>query len=648
MKLTSVLLYASCLMAGSVYAKAETHVYNWKTTWGEAAPDNFTRKVITNNGEYPWPAIRVKKGDRVILNLTNGLPDQNTSIHFHGLFQHGTNQFDGVPMLTQCEIPPNETMTYNFTVPDQVGTYWYHSHTSGQYMDGFRGVFIIEDTDKPPFDYDEEVLITVSDWYHDLVQDLSTTFLNLFNPTGAEPIPQNVLMNDTLNHTWNVKPDTTYLVRLINIGGFLSQYFWIEDHTMTIVAVDGIYVEPNETSYIYITAAQRYDVLVHTKNDTSRNYAIMQSMDQDMLDTMDGVEHVNATNRMIYNKDAPIPEEAFSDNYIDDLFDDFYLQPKEKQEIYSDYDYQIKIDVVMDNLNDGINYAFFNNITYMAPKVPTLGTVLSADKNLTTNELIYGPNTNPFVLNKGEIVEIVLNNNDTGKHPFHMHGHTFQVVERGPDYTDASGPIPYNESAPYEAPEYPMIRDTLYVRPQSYFRLRFKADNPGVWFFHCHIDWHLLQGLAIVLIEDPEGIRANESALSQNWKDVCAANLVPIEGNAANNTKNFLDLTGQNLQVKSLPDGFTTKGIVALVFSCIAGFLGCVVICWYGMADIPDMEEKVYDELSPEERKMLDAEKDDEDEDEDEGSSSHKEGSSASEKSDKKPETTTQTAADKL
>lgn len=65
-------------------------------------------------------------------------------------------------------------------------------------------------------------------------------------------------------------------------------------------------------------------------------------------------------------------------------------------------------------------------------KSPSLYTVLSThgNTNLTTNELIYGTNTNSFVLQGDEVVEIILNNMDPGKHPFHLHGHNFQVISR--------------------------------------------------------------------------------------------------------------------------------------------------------------------------------------------------------------------------
>lgn len=588
-------------------AAAATHNYKWDVSFITANPDGMyeTADVIACNGQYPWPDIHVNKGDRVIVEVTNNLGIANTSVHFHGLFQENSTQFDGVPNLTQCEIPPGETMIYNFTVPDQVGTYWYHSHSKGQYMDGMRGAFIIHDSENPYADqYDEEVVLSVAEWYHKNITVLTASFLDLYNPTGAEPIPQSLLFNGTMNGTWDVKPDTTYYMRIINEGGFVSQYLYLEDHTFTVVAIDGVYVEKNETEMLYITVAQRYDVLIKTKNDTSKNYAFMQKFDDTMLDVIPDDLLLNVTNTISYSSNNDDPEEYIVDEL--NFLDDYWLTPIDEDfyEPYDEPDHQIVIDVVMDNLGNGINYAFFNNITYTTPKVPTLGTVFSAPEDQITNPQIYGDNTHAIVLQKDEIVEIVLNNNDTGTHPFHLHGHVFEVYERGPDYSDEDAPVPYNASAPFTPRERPAFRDVLYVRPQSYFVIRFKASNPGVWFFHCHIEWHLLQGLALTLIEDPAGIVAGES-LTQNWKDVCNAGGAPFSGNAANNTANYLDLTGQNVQVAPLPAGFTARGIVALVFSCISGVLGCVVIAIYGMADVPNIEESVATELNLNQRELF-------------------------------------------
>ncbi|AET38913.1 ferroxidase FET3 Ecym_3427 [Eremothecium cymbalariae DBVPG len=596
-------LFVLLNVAFSAVVRAETHTFHWKTGIGKRNLDGLKeREVITCNGEFPWPDIRVKRGDRVEVFLTNGFSEWNTSLHFHGMFQNGTSQMDGPEMVTQCPIAPNDTMLYNFTVEHNKGTFWYHSHTPGHYQDGMKGLFIIEE-DEFPYEYDKEVTIQLSEWYHELSANIMPRFLNLYNPTGAEPIPQSLLINNTMNLTWNVEPDTTYLLRIVNTGGFVSQYFWIEDHDLTVVEVDGVFVEKNTTNMLYITTAQRYSVLLHTKSDTSKNYAIMQCFDENMLDATPPDLVLNHTSYLTYNADAETPEEQIVPEW--DYLDDFYLTPigEDKIEAFGEPDNDIVVHVEMDNLLNGVNYAFFNNITYTEPKVPTLMTVLSAGEQ-ATNPVVYGSNTHTYVLGKDEVVQIVLNNHDTGRHPFHLHGHTFQVVARGPpaapqDGLDNADPIEYNaEAGESEIREYPMTRDTVYVNGKSYLVLRFKANNPGVWFFHCHIEWHMMQGLSLTLVEAPEEIQKSESQqLTETAKNACINNGISPVGNAAGNSKDFLDLAGQNVQQKAIPAGFTPKGIVAMFFSCLVAILGLITIAVYGLMDVQDIEEKVIEDL---------------------------------------------------
>ena len=114
--------------------------------------------------------------------------------------------------------------------------------------------------------------------------------------------------------------------------------------------------------------------------------------------------------------------------------------------------------------------AFFNEITYVTPAVPTLYTAISAGE-LADNATVYGVNTNPYVLKHNQIIEIVLNNNDPGRHPFHLHGHDFQLVVRS---EEEAGFYVGNETFP----AVPMRRDTVMVRPMGNIVLRFRADNP--------------------------------------------------------------------------------------------------------------------------------------------------------------------------
>jgi iron transport multicopper oxidase len=161
-----------------------------------------------------------------------------------------------------------------------IGTYWYHSHTKGQYPDGLRGPLIIHDPESPFKDqYDEEIVLTVSDWYHDQIPGLLARFLSKGNPTGAEPVPNAALLNDTQNLTVPVRPGKTYLFRTVNMGAFAGQYLWFEGHNMTIIEVDGVYTQPAEAQMIYLSAAQRCSFLVTMRNETDANFPIMGSMD---------------------------------------------------------------------------------------------------------------------------------------------------------------------------------------------------------------------------------------------------------------------------------------------------------------------------------------------------------------------------------
>ncbi|GME64925.1 putative ferrooxidoreductase protein [Neofusicoccum parvum] len=562
----------SFALLSSGFVAAATVNLDWNITWVTANPDGMLeRPVIGINGQWPPPLLNFTKGDQVIANVYNALGNETTSIHFHGFYQNGTNNMDGPPGVVQCEIAPESTFTYNFTI-NQSGTYWYHSHTKGQYPDGLRQALIIQDPDSPyAGQYDEELVISLSDWYHDQMPGLLKQFINVANPTGAEPVPNSALLNDTQNFTLSVEPGKTYLIHLANIGAFAGQYFWIEGHTMRIVEVDGIWTEPAEADMIYVASAQRYAVLLTTKNDTSTNFAMVGSMDTDLFDTIPSDLNWNVTGWLVYSDSADKPAAATIDEF--DPYDDFGLVPTDGLELYEEADYTITLDLTMDNLGDGANYAFFNGITYTKPKVPTIFSVLTTG-SAASNATVYGTDTNPFVLNHGDIIDIVLNNDDTGKHPFHLHGHAFQVIHRSDD--DAGHYDASNHSA---FPSVPARRDTVLVRPSGNFVIRFKADNPGVWLFHCHIEWHMDSGLAATMIEAPLQLQSTLQ-IPENHYQVCNASNTLTSGNAAGNTVDFYDLSGENKSKAPLPAGFTARGIVALVFSCIAGFVGMAAIAW--------------------------------------------------------------------
>lgn len=232
-------------------------------------------------------------------------------------------------------------------------------------------------------------------------------------------------------------------------------------------------------------------------------------------------------------------------------FDDMTLEAYDGMLLLPEPDRTVELDVIMDNLGDGANYAFFNNITYKSPKVPTLYSVLSAGDK-ATDPTVYGDYTHPFVLKKDEIVQIVVNNRDTGRHPFHLHGHNFQAIYRSNEsagtWEDGGG------AAGKTFPRVPMRRDTMVLYPEGNMVLRFRANNPGVWLFHCHIEWHVVSGLIATFVEAPAELQKSLT-IPADHRAACQAGNVPTEGNAAGNTKDLLDLTGQNAPPDPLPAG---------------------------------------------------------------------------------------------
>jgi iron transport multicopper oxidase len=76
----------------------------------------------------------------------------------------------------------------------------------------------------------------------------------------------------------------------------------------------------------------------------------------------------------------------------------------------------------------------------------------------------------------------------------------------------------------------------------------------GIWLFHCHIEWHVASGLIATMVEAPLDLQKTLT-LPKDHLAACAAGNIPTAGNAAANTVNLLDLTGENVPPPPLPDG---------------------------------------------------------------------------------------------
>ncbi|PYI26982.1 hypothetical protein BP00DRAFT_429842 [Aspergillus indologenus CBS 114.80] len=522
-------------LPGLVQEAFGKNVYlDWNITWVNAAPNGVERPIIGINGQWPCPQIDVHIGDNLVVDVYNALGNQSTGIHWHGFHQNYNTFMDGVPDITQCPIKPKQRMRYVIPV-NQTGTYWYHSHQEGQYPDGIRGPIVVHDTAPLPFHYDEEITVTLSDWYNRQMPQLTEDYVYPADgPAGLEPLPDAVLFNDAVGTKIPVKPNKTYLIHVVCMGNWAGHAFIVEDHDLTVVRADGILVEPKLATpqYLRMTVGQRLDLLLTTKNDTSRNYAIWDGLDIDEMfirenRAMPEGYNANGTAWLMYNEDAPfLPSPDIQiHNASLEFLDDVTLTPVDGLPLLEPVSRQIVLDFNYAQV-DGVPTYTINGNTYETPKEPTLYTALAAGSEESLDPSIYG-SINQYVVEYGEIVELVINNNHNNLHPWHLHGHDFQILQR--TYPNGGAFNGYGNISAV-----PSRRDTLMVEPKGHAVLRFKAMNPGIWMFHCHIEFHVETRLMAVIIEAPDHLQ--NLSMPADHRDICSgkpslfAPLPPLPG----------------------------------------------------------------------------------------------------------------------
>jgi len=267
---------------------------------------NFTgrdRPAITVNGSLPAPTLRWREGDTVSLRVTNRLPGHvQTSLHWHGI-QLPANM-DGVPGMSFEGIYPGESYLYRFHLR-QAGTYWYHSHSLHQEQAGLYGAIIVDPLEAPPYSFDREHVVLLSDWtdldpaalyrrlkkmpsYDNLYRRTVGDFLSDIRNYGWDATIEDRKMWGAMRMTPTDLSDVngltyTYLMnghgpagnwegifrtgervllRLINASNMTYFDFRIPGLKLTVVASDGQYVHPVTVDELRIAVAETYDILV--------------------------------------------------------------------------------------------------------------------------------------------------------------------------------------------------------------------------------------------------------------------------------------------------------------------------------------------------------------------------------------------------
>ncbi|KAJ6491906.1 TvLac7 [Mycena sanguinolenta] len=468
------------------------------------APDGYPRSTVLADGTFPGPLIKGNKGDRFLINVEDKLTDRtmvtNTSIHWHGLFQKGTNWADGPAWVTQCPIIPEHSFLYNFQVPDQAGTFWYHSHLSTQYCDGLRGPLVVYDPHDPAkhlYDVDDEsTVITLSDWYHLPAPQVPAPALfnsTLINGLGRYP---NGPLSDLA--VINVNHGKRYRFRLVSLSCDPNYVFSIDEHSLDIIEVDGVNTQKLTVDSIQIFTGQRYSFVLNA-NKPVANYWIRAQPN------FGNTGFVNGTNSAILRYSGAPKAEPTTNSSLSQPFVETALHPLVPSKVPGKpHPGGADINLLLEIGLDGPNW-LINGTTFTTPNVPVLLQILSGKHK--AQDLM--PKGNVYELKPNKVVEVALRllpNVPGGPHPFHLHGHNFYVVR-------SAGNSTYNF-------DNPVIRDVVSTGNSSDLTtFRFVTDNAGPWFLHCHIDWHLENGLAVVLAENVGDIAHENPPIS--WDNLC-------------------------------------------------------------------------------------------------------------------------------
>jgi len=276
--------------------------------------DGRRTDAIGINGVVPGPLIRLKEGQDVTLSVTNALPQEDSSIHWHGLLVPA--QFDGVPGISFPGIRPGATFDYRFRI-NQAGTYWYHSHSGLQEQLGHYGPIVIDAAGADPVAYDREHVILLSDhsperpdaifrhmklrsgYYNRQQQTLGGLIAGADQREG-ERVDWGRMRMDPTDIADGTGTTYTYLVnghgprdnwtglfrdgervrlRIINASSMTTFNVRIPDLPMTVVAADGLNVKPVEVDEFQIGVAETYDVVV--RPDGARAYTLVgESVDR--------------------------------------------------------------------------------------------------------------------------------------------------------------------------------------------------------------------------------------------------------------------------------------------------------------------------------------------------------------------------------
>ncbi|MCO5603580.1 hypothetical protein L7F22_057731 [Adiantum nelumboides] len=533
-------------------AAAETRKFHLKIEYTNVTRLCHTKSLVSVNGQFPGPTLYVHEGDSLEVKVTNNV-EHNITIHWHGVRQFLSAWADGPAYITQCPIQTGQSYVHRFKIVEQRGTLFYHAHVSWLRAT-VHGAFIMLPKAKAVLPYPKpaaEHLVIIGEWWNANVEDIIEESLRIgaaYNISDAITFngQPGALYNCSLPDTtvFDVTPGKTYLLRIINAAVNFQMYVGVTGHSLTVVEADAEYTKPFTTNILVIGPGQTTNVLL-TADQAVGQYYLSASVFSPVFSRFVVPFPATPGTAIIRYKGASTVASPSLTLPTFPVFNDSIYAASFTTSLKGLSNYATGFFVPQTVNKDflfTISYAMqpcpsctaplfprnrlqmsINNVTFLEPTGASLQEAYYHNESgvyqpdfpsqpLMPFNYTGIPPTNVYSvkatkvkeLDFGDSVQIVFQDTSTfffEGHPIHLHGVNFFVVGQGFG----------NFNATTDTPNFNLVdppsRNTVGVPSGGWAAVRFVANNPGMWFMHCHFDIHTSWGMSMAfLVKNGEGV----------------------------------------------------------------------------------------------------------------------------------------------
>lgn len=322
-------------------------------------------------------------------------------------------------------------------------------------------------------------------------------------------------------------------LRIINGSGNMPLRFWVDHHKMLIVAVDGMNVYADVSKMertILISVGQRVDVIVPCDaSDKTKRYKMYVTVAPAFMPRQfKGFPNITSWGTLGYGSSSSsfpvaVPQLAEPFAVDDPWFGDLDLDMQLRSMSHPPSDTVEWSEPAVERLyleaegkwDEGLpgtplEYWLVNGKSWVPPPEPYLQTWHQRGVLPSSAPGGHMPYQESIVqkLRLGSVYEVVMVNLSPQQHPWHLHGYAVDIIDAG--FFNNGNRVTSFDKGMFEK-KFALSsrarvltrRDSWLVPTFGYTTIRLKAINPGPWLFHCHVEWHMMMGMALLYSVEP-------------------------------------------------------------------------------------------------------------------------------------------------